>query len=69
MLEPGADRRALPRFVGVHDDPHRAVAELAQHVAGAVGAAVVDDDDLALDLGQLDRAHAPHDLDDACCAR
>ena len=34
-----------------------------EHLAGAVGAAVVDDDDLALD-GQLDRAHAPHDLDD-----
>ena len=39
----------LPRLHVVHDDAHRAVGELAQHVAGAVGAAVVDDDDLALE--------------------
>ena len=39
----------LPRLRVVHDDAHRAVAELAQHVAGAVGAAVVDDDDLAVE--------------------
>ena len=50
----------LPRLSLVQDDAHGAVAELAQHVAGAVGAAVVDHDDLALDaVGELDRAHAP----------
>ena len=55
----------LPRFTLVQHDAHGAVAELAQHVAGAVVAAVVDDDDLALDaVGKLDRAHAPQDLDD-----
>ena len=61
--EPGAHRGALPAIAFVHEDANRAVAELAQHVAGAVGAAVVDDDDLALDaVGELDRAHAPHHL-------
>ena len=53
----------FPRLRLVGDDPHRAVAELAQHVAGAVGAAVVDDHDLEVDR-QVDRAHAAHDLDD-----
>ncbi len=53
----------LPRFCSCVDDAHRAVAELAEHVAGAVGAAVVDDDDLALER-ELDGAHAAHDLDD-----
>ena len=51
VLEAGADRRALATVPLVGDHPHRAVAELPQYVAGAVGAAVVDDQNLALDGG------------------
>ena len=61
VLEPAADRGALAPVALVGDDAHGAVGELAQHVAGAVGAAVVDDEDLELER-QLDRAHATHDL-------
>ena len=58
--ETGADGRALAPVGLVHDDAHGAVGELAEHVAGAVGAAVVDDDDL-----EVDRAARPG----ACGAR
>ena len=63
MLEAGADRRALAPVLRVAEHAHGAVAELAEHVAGAVVAAVVDDDDLAVER-ELDRAHAAHDLHD-----
>ena len=45
----------------MEDHAHRAVGELAEHVARPVGAAVVDEHDLALDR-ELDGAHPPHDL-------
>ena len=61
VLEAAADGRALAPVHVVGDDAHGAVGELAQHVARAVGAAVVDDHDLEVD-GQLDLAHAAHDL-------
>ena len=63
VLEAGADRGALPAVLGVRDDLDGAVAELGEHGVGAVVAAVVHDDELAVER-QLDDPHAAQDLDD-----
>jgi hypothetical protein len=61
VLEATADGGALASVGVVDDHADGAVGELAQHVARAVAAAVVDDDDLEVDR-QIDHPHAPHDL-------
>jgi hypothetical protein len=62
VREAGAHRGALPRFVA-GDDPHGAVAELAEHV----DAASVLPSSTTMIRGRaaaLDRPHAPQDLGD-----
>ena len=63
LFEPGADRGSLALVLLVVDDADRAVGELAEHLPRAVGAAVVDEHELAFQR-DVDGAHAPHDLDD-----
>jgi hypothetical protein len=55
--EPPAQRRALALVVGLEEHPDAGVVEPGEHVAGAVGRAVVDDDDLG-------RPRRGHDLVD-----
>ena len=66
--EPGAQGGALALVALVEDDLQVAVAllHLAEDLAGAVGRAVVDDDDL---LADRDGAHPAEDLVDASPSR
>ena len=62
--EAGADRGALAPVLSACVTIFVVLSpQLREHLPRAVVAAVVDDDELAVD-GQVDRTHAPQDLDD-----